>query len=310
MNLFWLSIKKRQHQSCSKMEKRIFIPGSEWVYFKIYTGTKTADAILKNEIYRYVREMLDRSVIDKWFFIRYNDPDFHIRLRLHLKETQDFSYIFSRFFEIFYPFVDTGLVWNVQCDTYKREMERYGVNTILLVEDLFFIDSEFIVKLLHQLNAENPEQHRWKLALVLIDSFLSAFSFDLSQQKELLNTMANNFKKEFGFTHHNVTKQLNDKYRFYRKEIESAMLWESEFSETSELINARRQVICPIAAKITGIEQLGELQISLQSLLTSLIHMTMNRWFRTENRLHEMVIYEFLSRHYASVIAKNNRNYT
>jgi len=68
------------------MENRTFIPGSEWIYFKIYTGTKTADAILKNELYGFVSEMLKNKVIDKWFFIRYNDPDFHIRLRIHLKE--------------------------------------------------------------------------------------------------------------------------------------------------------------------------------------------------------------------------------
>ena len=68
------------------MVDKIFIPGSEWVYFKLYTGTKTADAILQNELYRYIRELLNNGIIDKWFFIRYTDPDFHIRLRLHLKE--------------------------------------------------------------------------------------------------------------------------------------------------------------------------------------------------------------------------------
>lgn len=80
------------------MKNRTFIPGSEWIYFKLYTGTKTADAILKNELYVYVNEMLSNDIADKWFFIRYTDPDFHIRLRLHLKEPRNYSYIFNRFF--------------------------------------------------------------------------------------------------------------------------------------------------------------------------------------------------------------------
>ena len=286
------------------MENRIFIPGSEWVYFKIYTGTKTADTILKNELYGYVQEILKNDLIDKWFFIRYSDPDFHIRLRLHLKETRNFNYIFNRFFVTCNPLVHSGLVWNIQCDTYQREMERYGANSIALVEQFFFMDSEYIIRLLHRLDNENSEQQRWKLALVLIDSFLSAFSFDLPQRKELLNTLAESFKKEFGFTHHHVTKQLNDKYRFYRKEIEYVMLWENEVTDAIQIIKARRQVIIPIATKLTGMDQSGELQVSMQSLLTSMIHMTMNRWFRTKNRLHEMVIYEFLSRYYTSEIAK------
>ena len=289
------------------MENRIFIPGSEWLYFKLYTGTKTADAILRNELYGYVREMLKNGSIDKWFFIRYSDSDFHIRLRLHLKETRDFSLVFNRFFETFRPLVSTGLVWNTQCDTYRREMERYGANTISIVEDFFFVDSEFIIMLLHQLSDENPEQHRWKLALALIDSFLSSFSFELSQRKELLNTMAKGYKKEFGFIHHQTSKQLNDKCRAYRKDIENAMLWETEVSEIVGVLKARRQAIRRIAEKITTLNKSGELHISMNTLLTSMVHMTMNRWFRSKNRLHELVIYEFLSRYYISEMAKNNK---
>jgi len=288
------------------MENRIFIPGSEWVYFKLYTGPKTADAILKNELYEYVREMLRNNVIDKWFFIRYNDPDFHIRLRIHLKENQDFTCVFNYFFEIFQPLIGAGLVWNIQCDTYKREIERYGAGTISIVEDLFFTDSEFVVKLLRQLSEENSEQHRWKLALVLIDSCLDAFLLELPQRKELLNTMSDNFKKEFGFTHHPAKKQLDNKYRTYRKEIEVAMLWEKEVVETIEIIKARRQAILPIAEQLIAMEKSGALQISLTALLTSIIHMTMVRWFRIKHRLHELVIYDFLSRYFTSKMAKDS----
>jgi thiopeptide-type bacteriocin biosynthesis protein len=290
------------------MENRIFIPGSEWVYFKLYTGTKTADAILKTELYGYVCEMLRDGIIDKWFFIRYSDPDFHIRLRLHLKDTPNFSYIFNRFFVICNPLIDAGLVWNIQCDTYRRELERYGANSISIVEDLFFMDSEFVIKLLHQLNKENPEKHRWELALMLIDSFLSAFSFASPQRKDFLNTMAGSYKKEFGFTRNHVTKQLNDKCRTYRKDIESAMLWEDEISESIEIIKVRKQSILPVAEKLSAMDKSGELQVSLRSLLTSMIHMSMNRWFRTKNRLHELVIYEFLSRYYTSEVVKANKN--
>jgi len=286
------------------MEIKTFIPGSEWLYTKLYTGTKTADAILKNNLYEYVNEMLQNGVIDKWFFIRYTDPDFHIRLRLHLKDTRNFTFVFNRFFEYFQPIVNNGLVWDIQFNTYQREIVRYGTNTISLVEDIFFIDSEFIIKLFNLLNEENPEQHRWKLSLSLIDNILSAFLFELPQRNELLNTTAESFKKEFGFTHHHVTKQLNDKHRSNRKEIENAMNHINEVSEIIEIIEARRRAIFPIAEKIIGIEQSGDLQIPMKSLLTSLIHMTMNRWFRTKNRLYEMVVYEFLSRYYASEIAK------
>jgi len=286
------------------MVNRTFIPGSEWVYFKLYTGTKTADAILKNELYGYVTEMLKIGIIDKWFFIRYSDPDFHIRLRLHLKETRSFNEIFNRFFEICNPLIDVGILWNIQCDTYQREIERYGTNTISLVEDFFCIDSQFIVLLLFQLNDENQEHHRWKLALALVDSFLSAFSFELSHKKELLNMMSEKFKKEFGFTQHSAKKQLDSKYRSLRTDIENFMLWEIGTTEAIDIIKARRQAIIPIAEKLTDMDKSGKLQILLTTLLTSMIHMTLNRWFRSKNRLHELVIYDLLFRYYTNEIAK------
>jgi thiopeptide-type bacteriocin biosynthesis protein len=260
--------------------------------------------ILKSAISEYVGEMVATGIIDKWFFIRYSDPDFHIRLRLHLKETRNFSFALNRFFEIFNPLAESGFVWDVQCNTYQREMERYGADSVSLVEDLFFADSAHILPLLRLLSNDNAEQQRWRLALVLIDSFLSAFSFDISQRKELLNTMAESSKKEFGYIHRNVTKPLNDKYRAFRKDIENAMLYDNEASEIVKIIQARKLAIMPIAEKLTDLKKTGELQVSMESLLTSMIHMTMNRWYRAKNRLHEMVIYEFLSRYYTSTFVK------
>lgn len=287
------------------MENRIFIPGSEWVYFKIYTGTKTGDHILKNELYSFVNEMIGNNFIDKWFFIRYTDPDFHLRLRLHFKEICNFTSVFNRFFGIFSPLVNSGFIWNIQCDTYLREMERYGSNSISLIEEFFFIDSVFIIELLKSFSGNNFEQKRWELALVLIDSFLSAFSLSLSQRKELLRSLADSFKKEFGYTHHHITKPLNDKYRFYRSDIEKIMLWENEATESINIIKVRMHAIDSIGKKIIDMERSNKLQIPIEILLESLIHMTMNRWFKSKNRLHEMVIYDFLAKYYTSEIEKD-----
>ena len=116
--------------------------------------------------------------------------------------------------------------------------------------------------------------------------------------------MADNCKKEFGFTHKDATKQLNDKYRTFRKEIESIMDWENESSEQIDIVKARLIALFPIALKINDMAKCNSINIPINLLLSSIIHMTMNRWFRAKNRLYEMVIYEFLSRYYSSKIAK------
>lgn len=40
--------------------------------------------------------------------------------------------------------------------------------------------------------------------------------------------------------------------------------------------------------------------VALDNLLFSITHMTVNRWFRANNRLHELVVYDFLNKYYES----------
>ena len=51
--------------------KRLYIPGSEWVYYKLYTGPKTADTILTDLIDPVINNLSCKNLIEKWFFIRY-----------------------------------------------------------------------------------------------------------------------------------------------------------------------------------------------------------------------------------------------
>ncbi|WP_127138032.1 thiopeptide-type bacteriocin biosynthesis protein [Flagellimonas oceanensis] len=67
---------------------RNFALGSEWLYYKIYIGPQTGDALLSQAIKPLVSNLIGRKLIDKWFFIRYTDPDFHIRIRLKISDTK------------------------------------------------------------------------------------------------------------------------------------------------------------------------------------------------------------------------------
>ena len=66
--------------------RRVFIPGGQWSYFKVYSGNKTADLIIKNALLAIADSLLRDDIITKWFFICYSDPDLHIRIRFYLFE--------------------------------------------------------------------------------------------------------------------------------------------------------------------------------------------------------------------------------
>ena len=70
--------------------KRFFPVSSEWLYAKIYCGTKTAEQLLSNSLKTFTEELLTEKIIDKFFFVRYSDPLHHIRIRFHNKDAKVF----------------------------------------------------------------------------------------------------------------------------------------------------------------------------------------------------------------------------
>ncbi|MBK9035332.1 MAG: lantibiotic dehydratase [Myxococcales bacterium] len=61
---------------------RRFAPGSRWLYAKLYGGVTTADRVLREAVAPVVRAALASGAARRWFFIRYADPQPHLRLRL------------------------------------------------------------------------------------------------------------------------------------------------------------------------------------------------------------------------------------
>jgi lantibiotic biosynthesis protein len=70
-----------------------FHPGSEWFYAKLYTGPVMADDILCNVVRPLIDRSRDLQAIDRWFFIRYADPSFHLRLRLHERNQRSLTHV-------------------------------------------------------------------------------------------------------------------------------------------------------------------------------------------------------------------------
>ncbi len=292
------------------MIRRKFIPGSRWLYFKIYTGIKTADEVATRTLLPLLRELYEAKLIDDWFFIRYTDPDFHLRLRLLVARPEHYAAIFARIGSSVEPLVDNGAVVKVVCDTYVREIERYGAGTMEAVERLFGIDSRAVLELLDRV-AEEPadrrETVRWQLALLLLDDAMTAFGREPEEKLRLFSNMAGNFKQEFGFTSHPFTRQINDKYRRYRAEIEKGLSVREPFAAYEPVLRRRRAELERVAAEILRIKDEDSAPPSTDELLGSIAHMTMNRWFRTGNRQFELVVYDFLSKYFESSVARTKR---
>ncbi len=289
---------------------RSFVPGSDWLYYKLYCGSKTADEILTGIISPLTEQLIDENKIDSWFFIRYADPDTHLRIRFHIPDTGNTGQIMKVFLEHLQPYIQQNLVWKMQLDTYQREIERYGEPTMLLSEQLFFQDSRAALQLLDLLNPdESGQQLRWLLALRCVDDLLNDFRFNPEDKLNLMHHLKTVFGQEF-----HVNKQLNKiidkKYRSAQQEIAEILNHSdektNEWYPITALLEQKSAAIKPIASEILRLNATDS-GLSKESLISSYIHMLLNRFIKNKQRMHEWIIYDFLYRTYKSQCARSKQ---
>ena len=287
--------------------QRSFIIGDSWLYYKLYTGPKTADLILTEIINPVVKELLEHQFIDKWFFIRYADPKHHLRVRFHYNNPAFINEIVGRLHGPFQHFINEDLLWKVQLDTYQRELERYGKNTIDLAETLFFHDSAMITDFIDLIEGDEGEELRWLFGLRAIDNLLNSFQYSEENRLALMERLKIGFGNEFGMSRP-LKKQLDDKYRASRGKINDFMIFtrdnNPDFAPILDVLDVKTKNSVASAKAILSHKENSTLELDLDNLMSSYIHMLMNRLFKSNNRLHEMVCYDFLYRYYKSEWAR------
>ncbi|NVO85873.1 lantibiotic dehydratase [Hymenobacter terrestris] len=280
--------------------KREYMPGSEWLYFNLYTGFKNADHLLQRVGWQ-LEQLYVAGIIDKWFFIRYYDPKFHVRLRLHLVDARRYDEVFNVLHPLLERLKEQRIVWKVGVDTYQRELERYGFDKIEPVENIFFHDSRLCVRLLQRLSRESSEETRWLACLASIDGYFDLFGLDLAARKAFAETMHSRFAQEFNATGLSA-RILDKKYRDQRTAIVGFLAGTHHpalAADVACLVQERNDSLCADAARLRTVD--GP---SILSYLDSLVHMHVNRLFRTQQRVYELVLYGFLRKYYTSLLAQ------
>ena len=166
--------------------KRSFPPGSEWVYAKIYCGEKSADRILEHAVGPFVESLYQRSYFEQWFFIRYADPETHLRVRFKLADRKFAGELQTALLDFLDPWVISGLIHDIKLDTYHREIHRYGEASMELCESWFYEESRNVIQLISAIEGEEGDELKWQYAVLAIDKILEAFQFDLGQKKSFV----------------------------------------------------------------------------------------------------------------------------
>lgn len=288
--------KQESTYSASVLEPEIsavkarFSIGSEWLYVKLYCGSRSAEKILTEGLFPLAQFLEKQGLIQKWFFIRYLDPHFHIRFRMQLKDAEQFGHVMQLVHASVAAFEQQGFIWKIQVDTYQRETVRYGARSIAAVESIFHQNSIATMEWLKRTEGDDREHTRWSWALKGIEVLLTCFGWDADKKIMLVEKLKTAFAEEF-HTGKLLRQQLDTRYRKYRnqlkRELESPTGADFRISEMEAAV-----------AEILQLQDQNLLEPPLEDLLASLIHMQLNRLFPSQPRAHEMICYDFLFRYY------------
>jgi thiopeptide-type bacteriocin biosynthesis protein len=120
------------------------LPGGDWLYAKVYAAEHSHETVLAEWLPRLVEEL--STGIDRWFFIRYRDPEPHLRIRLHGDPHALRTHVLPAVADWVAELRAARLARTLTVDTYDPESERYGgTEALQAAETVFRADSEAVL---------------------------------------------------------------------------------------------------------------------------------------------------------------------
>jgi thiopeptide-type bacteriocin biosynthesis protein len=286
---------------------RHFMPGSEWLYAKLYCGPATADRLLLDVVAPASAEALASGAADAWFFIRYADPHPHLRVRFHGPPDQLIGQVLVALRDRLAPWIADGHVSSLQLDTYVREVERYGgAAGVPLAEQLFFADSEATLELVATAEGEaQGADLRWRFALFGLHALLDDLGLSLQQRVALLTRLEREFARRCQTNRHSEL-QVAARFRKERDVLAASIARRApELARAYPIFERRTAAWHGAVERLVRHARSAETTQDLPQLASSFLHMHVNRVLRSEQPLQEWILYEFLRRLYVSELARH-----
>jgi lantibiotic biosynthesis protein len=276
---------------------RAHLPGGEWLSLKIYAGPRTLERLLIEHLPSILSA--HSSATDRpWFFIRYADPDCHLRLRFSGDAFLLTGKILPAMHDIIAPLVSSGEVARMQVDTYQPELARYGGKTATsIVENIFCADSNMCLQAFSDEKLRDPTA-RIIFGVRAVLAFLTDFGLSEDAAVEFLGGRSTAMIEEFGASSR-LKKQIGNECRALRSRLERDVN-----DKTRMVISSRSLEQKGAIALLRQLDSRGELEKDFSSIIASILHMSLNRLVASHSRQQEMLVYEFSRRTLLASIAR------
>lgn len=272
------------------MAERLRLPGSEWLYVKMYGFSQRQEELIANSLYHFVAKSLQEGWTDQFFFIRYNDEGAHLRIRFHGDSPRLIQDGMPKLYQWAKTLQQEGLLSRLVIDSYDPEIERYGGKSLIsAAERLFCQDSLMVTEWIRNKQLGHLEMDYDFFGIISVIDILDNYGYSISGSMDWLIP---------GSDH----KEHVDLYRKYRTELlgwtEPGLIKAPESADrplVKNLLEARKASIRAYAEQVQAADLQGRLVNHPHHLVQSIIHMHLNRLIGTD-RAREMKILT-LARH-------------
>ncbi|WP_342434542.1 lantibiotic dehydratase [Paenibacillus sp. FSL H7-0442] len=262
----------------------IYLPGSEWLYIKLYGMSEREEEFIGNYIRTFCEQVENQGIINRYFIVRYKDPDHHIRLRLHGEESVVCKQLIPAIHMWARRLKAEGLLSKIIFDSYEPEIERYGGKRLISIAERFFaVDSKITVELVslkynNKLNV--PIEIIGFISVIdILNQFIPAVERQVTwfHEEEWHKEHVKDFMKDRTF--YIILCDVSDNWSSLRN-LEYGDYFLSKFQERKKIINEYKEAL----------EHEKDLTNTFSNILGSLIHMHLNRLIGTNRKVERKIM--------------------
>ena len=261
-------------------------PGGDWLYAKIYTSARCQQEVLSGRLRPVIPDLLRAGQVDRWFYIRYADPEPHIRLRFHGAQAALWSQLLPILRDWTTDLRQARLASHMTLDAYDQELERYGgPEAIAAAEEAFTADSGGTLDMLDVVGTGQIDvDHLLLGALSVVDLLRVIFPADDALRFATWAARQGEYRSAFAARRQDAIDLADaggawDRLRQYRGGPDVVKAWER-----------REPSLLAYRAKLEALTRSGSCWASAGRIRRSLLHMHCNRLFGTD-RDSELSVY-------------------
>ncbi|MGN6180224.1 MAG: lantibiotic dehydratase [Mucilaginibacter sp.] len=252
------------------------VPGLNWLYLKLYVHENQANELLTESVNRQMINLRRKGLIRSWYFIRYRDPDHHLRIRLKINKRAS-QCIFEIILKFNQSLLERDQVQRIQFDTYEPEIGRYSTMHMNDFEEIFAISSQMVIR---QLSNNSHEETLICVTVVFIRNVMQAAGIDVKKRLSFFKNVINAFMQEFNVGR-NFRITADRQFRELRQHIALAIAKPGEQRNSLPLSLQKKLIYLRNNTQPEAFER----------HLADIIHMHVNRLFNAGQRKYELTAY-------------------